>query len=89
MEHSVNTENWVMQDSGVKKLDEGKGAAPRKRPAPWWCPGGITKTQKYKLQKMHQFKLAKKKEEEARDYWFNRLWSMTKPKQTWQQPRLE
>jgi hypothetical protein len=43
-----------MQDSGVKKLEEGKGAAPRKRPAPWWCPGGITKTQKYKLQKMHQ-----------------------------------
>jgi hypothetical protein len=27
--------------------------------------------------------LAEKKEEEEQDYWFNRLWPMTKPKQTW------
>jgi hypothetical protein len=32
--------------------------------------------------------LAEKKEEEERDYWFNRLRPMTKPEQTWQEKRL-
>jgi hypothetical protein len=87
-ENSANTENWVMQDSGGKKPEEGKGAAPRKRPAPWWWAWDITKTQKHKLQKMCQRELAEKKEEEERDYWCNRLQTMTKPKQTWWQKWL-
>jgi hypothetical protein len=37
---------------------------------------------------MHQRELAKKKKEEERDYWFNYLRPMTKPKQTWQEKRL-
>jgi hypothetical protein len=84
-ENLVNTENRVVQDSGGKKPEEGKGATPIKRLAPWWCPRGITKTQKCILQKMRQIELVKKKEEEERDYWFNRLRPMTKPKQTWQE----
>jgi hypothetical protein len=84
-ENSTNMENWVMQDSGGRKPEEGKGAAPSKRPAPWWCPRGITKTQKHRLQKMHQRELTEKKEEDERDYWFNRLCPMTKPKQTWRE----
>jgi hypothetical protein len=39
--------------------------------------------QKYRLQKMCQRELVEKMEEEERDYWFNRLWPMTRPKQTW------
>jgi hypothetical protein len=87
-ENSVNIENWVTQDSGFKKLEEGKCAAPSKRPAPRWSPRGITKTQKHRLQKMHQRELVEKKEEEERDYWSNRLRPMTKPKQTWWKKRL-
>jgi hypothetical protein len=34
MENLVNMENQVMQDSGGKKLEEGKGATPSKRPTP-------------------------------------------------------
>jgi hypothetical protein len=83
MENSVNMENRVMQDSGGKKSKEGKGDAPSKRPAPRWCPRGITKTQKHRLQKMRQRWLAEKKEEEERDYSFNHLRPMTKLKQTW------
>jgi hypothetical protein len=97
--NSANTESWVtenlasmenrvMQDSGGRKPEEKKGAAPSKRPAPRWCPRGITKTQKRRLKKMRQRELAEKKEEEERDYWFNRLWPMTKPKQTWWQKWL-
>jgi hypothetical protein len=65
-ENSVNMENRVVHDSGGKKPEEGKGAAPNKRPAPWWCPRGIIKTQKHRLQKMHQRELAEKKKRESR-----------------------
>jgi hypothetical protein len=81
-------ENRVMQDSGGKKPEEGKCVAPSKTPSPWWCPRGITKTQKCRLQKMRQRELAKKKEEKERGYWFNRLRPMTKPKQMWRKKRL-
>jgi hypothetical protein len=77
-----------MQDLGSRKPEEGKGATPGKRPAPRWCPKGITKTQKRKLQMMHQRELAEKKEEEEGDYWFHCLWPMTKPKQTWREKQL-
>jgi hypothetical protein len=71
MEVSVNMENQIMQDSGGKKLEEGKGVVPGKRPAPQWCPRGITKTQKCILQKMCHRVLAEKKEEEERDSWLS------------------
>jgi hypothetical protein len=59
-----------MQDSeeGMRKPEEGKGAAPSKRMAPQWCLRGITKTQKHRLQKMCQRELPEKKEEEEREY---------------------
>ena len=53
-----------MQALGGRKPKEGKGVAPSKRPTPLWCPRGITKTQKCRLQKMRQRELAEKKEEE-------------------------
>jgi hypothetical protein len=62
MENSANMENWVMQGLGGKKPEDGKGVSPSKRPAPRSCPRGITKTQKHRLQKMHQTELAKTKE---------------------------
>jgi hypothetical protein len=38
MKNLVNTDNRVVQDSGGKKPEEGKGDAPSKRPAPrWWA----------------------------------------------------
>jgi hypothetical protein len=37
---------------------------------------------------MRQRELFLKKEEEERDYWFNHLWPMTKPKQTWREKWL-
>jgi uncharacterized protein (DUF2126 family) len=48
-ENSANTENWVMQDSGGRKSEEEKCATLSKRLAPWWCPRGITRTQKHRL----------------------------------------
>jgi hypothetical protein len=52
MKNLVNTENWVVQDwGGGKKLKQGKGVAPSKRPAPRWSARGITKTQKTQIAK--------------------------------------
>jgi hypothetical protein len=65
-ENSANTESWVTKNSA--NIEN-------------WVmqdSGGITKTQKHRLQKMSQRELAEKKEEEERDYWFNRLWPMIK-----------
>jgi hypothetical protein len=71
-----------------QNLEEAKGAASCKRLAPRWCPRGITKTQRCRLQWMHQRELAKKREEEQRDLWFNRIRLMTKVKQTWHEKWL-
>jgi hypothetical protein len=73
---------------GGRKLEEVRGAAPIMRPAPRWCPGGITKTQKCRLQKMRQRELAEKKEEEERDNCFNHLRPMSKSEQTWREKWL-
>jgi hypothetical protein len=75
-----NQVTWV---TSGRNLEEAKGASPSKRPAPWWCPRGITKTQRHMMQKMHQRELAEKTEEEQRDLWFHRIRPMTKVKQTW------
>jgi hypothetical protein len=37
---------------------------------------------------MRQRELVEKKEEEERDYWFNRLRTTTKPEQTWREKWL-
>jgi hypothetical protein len=57
-ENSAIMENQVMQDSGGRKLKEGKCAAPSKRLAPRLCPMSTTKTQTCRLQKMRQIELA-------------------------------
>jgi hypothetical protein len=73
MENLANTENRVTQDSGDRKPEEVRGAAPSKRLAPRWCPRGITKTQKTQIVKDVSKRVGRQKEEEERDYWFNRL----------------
>jgi hypothetical protein len=65
IENLVNMENQDMQDSRGKKLEEGKGTARSRRPAPRWCPMGITKTQKHRLEKMRQRELTEEKEEKS------------------------
>jgi hypothetical protein len=88
VENSARTGSRVTQGSRGRKPEEGKDATSSRRPAPWWCSRAITKTQKSQLQKLRQKELAEKKEEEDRDYWFNRSRPMTKPKLTWQEKRL-
>jgi hypothetical protein len=61
MENSANTKNWVMQDSRGNRLEEGKCAAPIKRPA----PRGITKMQKRRLQNMRQREFTEKKKRKS------------------------
>jgi hypothetical protein len=51
-------------------------------------PKGYYQDTKRRLQKMCQRELAEQKEEEERDYRFNRLRPMTKPKQMWREKWL-
>jgi hypothetical protein len=89
MKNSANMENQVMQDwGGGQETKRRKRCFSKQKASSTWCPRGITKTQKRMLQKMHEGELAKKKEGGERDYWFNRLRPMTKPKQTWREKWL-
>jgi hypothetical protein len=77
-QHSGNTEHRVRQDSKSKNLEVREDATLSRRPAQRWCPRGITKM-------IRQRESAEKKEEEERDCWFNHLWLMTRPEQTWRE----
>jgi hypothetical protein len=57
----------------------------RSRPAPRWCPSGISKTQRCRLQKMKQREIAEKQMEKERDAWFVQALPMTKLKKTWKE----
>jgi hypothetical protein len=69
------------------KLDEGVDQT-GKRPAPRWCPKGLTKTQRCYLQKMRQREIAEKEMKDQRDVWFNQACPMTNPKKTWREKHL-
>jgi hypothetical protein len=60
----------------------------RRIAAPQWCPRGISKTQRRRLQKMHQKEITEKREEEDWDKWFNHPRPMTIVKYTWREKRL-
>jgi hypothetical protein len=63
-------------------IDDSVVAGASKRPAPRWCPRGISKTQRRRLQKLRQKELAEKREEEECDRWFDHARPMTRVKQT-------
>jgi hypothetical protein len=50
----------------------------RKLPRTWWCPSGISKTQKHCLQKMRWQGLAEKEREEECDRLFDQASSIPK-----------
>jgi hypothetical protein len=59
-----------------------------KVPEPRWCPGGLSKTQRWRLQKMRQTEIEEKQREEECDLWFNQVRPMVKVKQTLREKRL-
>jgi hypothetical protein len=60
-QHSGNIEHRVRQDSEGKDPEVRNDATLSQRPAPQWCPRGITKMQKRKLQKMCQRELLRRR----------------------------
>jgi hypothetical protein len=55
---------------------------------PRWCPTGLTKMQRRKLQKLHKSELEKERAENAHDDWFNQARPMSVPRKTWREKRL-
>jgi hypothetical protein len=60
----------------------------RKTPQPRWCPVGLTKTQRRRLQKLRKAEIEREKAEIERDKWFNRARPMTTIKKTWREKML-
>jgi hypothetical protein len=50
---------------------EEKPVVPRTKPQPRWCPVGLTKTQRRRVQKLRAQKVKEKEKEVQRDSWFN------------------
>lgn len=53
-----------------------------------WCPAGLSKTQRRRLQKIRRRELEEKRAEEERDRWFNQARPMIPQKKTWKEKRL-
>jgi hypothetical protein len=68
------------------KLRPSKGY--RGAPAPRWCPMGLSKTQRCRLQKMRQKELAKKERERKRDEWYAQARPMVVPRKIWREKWL-
>jgi hypothetical protein len=51
-------------------------------------PKGYYQDTKMQIIKDASKRFGREKKKEVRDYWFNRLWARTKPKQTWQEKWL-
>jgi|UniRef100_A0A804U6P0 hypothetical protein len=61
---------------------------PGTKPAPRWCPPGLSRTQKHRVQRLRTMEMIEKIKEEERDRWFNPDRPMVIPKKTWREKRL-
>jgi hypothetical protein len=53
-----------------------------------WCPPNLSKTQRWRLQKLRKKEIEQGKMEAACDAWFNEARPMKPPKKTWKEKRL-
>jgi hypothetical protein len=58
-------------------------------PAPRWCPPGLTKTQRRRVQKLRAREIEERRREAKRDTWFNKEHPMITNKKTWKEKRIE
>jgi hypothetical protein len=58
-------------------------AAPGTKPAPKWCPAGLTKMQRRRVQKLRARELEEKRREDERDRWFNQERLVVYTRRTW------
>ena len=57
------------RDSGGNRI---KSVAPGTKPEPWWCPAGLTHTQKQRVQRLRAVEIKNKMAEKKRDELFSR-----------------
>uniref|UniRef100_A0A804R3E7 Uncharacterized protein n=1 Tax=Zea mays TaxID=4577 RepID=A0A804R3E7_MAIZE len=83
--------NFASWDGSVLDVGGKKNhgsVAPGTKPAPRWCPPGLSRTQKRRVQRLRTMEMTEKMEEEERDRWFNEDRPMVIPKKTWREKRL-
>uniref|UniRef100_A0A0A9AL91 Uncharacterized protein n=1 Tax=Arundo donax TaxID=35708 RepID=A0A0A9AL91_ARUDO len=57
-------------------------------PAPCWCPDGLNRTQKRRVQHFRSLEKVEKEKEEERDRWLNQVQPMVIRKKTWREKQL-
>jgi hypothetical protein len=72
MENLINMKNWVMQDSGSRKPEEGKVLLQQKASS-MVVPKGYYQDKKTQIAKDVSKRVGREKKEEERDYWLNSL----------------
>jgi hypothetical protein len=84
-ENSAKMENRAMQDSGGGGHETGrrKMCCSKQKAGSMMVPKGYYQDTKMQITKDAPKRVGWEKEEEEQEYWFNHLWPMTKPKQTW------
>jgi hypothetical protein len=61
----------ITQDVQGTEMPKDNMTGTRKTPQPRWCPVGLTKTQRRRLQKLRKAEIEREKAEIERDEWFN------------------
>ncbi|KAJ1259172.1 hypothetical protein BS78_10G133800 [Paspalum vaginatum] len=62
--------------------------APGTQPKPRWCPGGLTHTQKRRVQRLRALEIREEQAEKKRDEWFNQVRPMVPARMTWKEKRI-
>lgn len=91
-------QNSARQSTTQRQFPDGKAAdfgdehigsvAPGTKPLEQWCPTGLNRTKKRRLQKFRTQEIREKQAEEERDRWFNQLRPMIASEKTWREKRL-
>jgi hypothetical protein len=63
--------------------------SPGTAPAPRWCPPGLTKTQRRRVQMLRAKEIEERKMEAESDAWFSQERPMNTPKKTWKEKQIE
>jgi hypothetical protein len=82
-EPGVNSRNLTWPRTSKEVMSKGT-----KGPAPRWCPRGLSKAHRHRLQKMRQKEIVEQMEQSEWDRWFNQARPVITAKHTWGEKHL-
>lgn len=86
-EYSSQEEQYVSTGQRTPGGSNIKSVASGTKPAPQWCPKGLTHTQKRRVQRLRTLEIKEEIAEKKHDKWFNQDKPMI-PTKTWKEKRI-